>query len=128
MKVKVRKRKTKSQGQVLNDLSEGLQKISQSMEKRISSIAEKEQRREEALMKFHERQSEFNRQHEMRMIEMMMRFNQASPAMNIHPHGMGFGGASFFTTEAGTAYNSFGTSPSEENFLQSPSQRSYQNL
>ena len=72
MEVKVRKRKTKSQGQVLHNLSEGLQKISQSMEKRISSIAEKEQRREEALMKFHGRQSELNRQHEMRMIGMMI--------------------------------------------------------
>ena len=69
-----RKRKVEetSQEQVLHDLSEGIQKMNDRMEVMISEG----KARDEAFLKFYERQSELNRQHELRMMEMMMRFVQ----------------------------------------------------
>ena len=77
-----RKRKIKenSYEQALRDLSESVQKLNESIEKRMELMRSEEKARDEAFLKFHERQCELNRQHELRMMEMMLRFVQPQPA------------------------------------------------
>ena len=74
-----RKAKVKSQEQALRDLSENIQKMNESIDKRFASMINEEKKRDEAFMKFHEKQCELNRQHELRMMEMMMKFVQPPP-------------------------------------------------
>lgn len=89
VKVKSRKRKAngRSHEQALRDLSEGIQKMSETIDKRMALMIKEEKSRDEAFMKFHERQCELNRQHELRMMEMMMRFAQPSQVSYSMPSG-----------------------------------------
>ena len=135
VKVKPRKRKVraKSQGQVLHDLSEGIQKMSQSIDKRMAFMINDDKARDEAFIKFHDRQSELNRQHELRMMEVMMRFAQPLQPQHM-AHSMPIGGfatqAPYFNPSQGISsdYNSGGTSASDGQYFGPPPEHSYQNL
>lgn len=87
--VKSRKRKAeeRSHEQALRDLTEGIQKMSDTIDRRMALMIKEEKLRDEAFMKFHERQCELNRQHELRMMEMMMRFVQPAPVSYRMPSG-----------------------------------------
>lgn len=89
--VKSRKRKAeepeRSHEQALRDLTEGIQKMSETIDRRMALMIKEEKSRDEAFMKFHERQSELNRQHELRMMEMMMRFAHPTPVSYSMPSG-----------------------------------------
>ncbi|XP_078369447.1 uncharacterized protein LOC144653345 [Oculina patagonica] len=91
VKVMSRKRKVtviSGHEQALCDLSESIQKMNESIEKRMALMIDEGKARDEAFMKFHEKQCELNRQHELRMMEMMLRFVQPRPpqaAYNIPP-------------------------------------------
>ena len=87
--VKSRKRKAqeRSHEQALRDLSEGIQKMSETIDRRMALMIKEEKSRDEAFMKFHEKQCELNRQHELRMMEMMMRFAQPAPVTYSMPSG-----------------------------------------
>ena len=76
--VKSRKRKAeeRSHEQALRDLTEGIQKMSDTIDRRLALMIKEEKSRDDAFMKFHEKQCELNRQHELRIMEMMMRFAQ----------------------------------------------------
>ena len=89
VKVTSRKRKAKerSHEQALRDLTEGIQKMKETIDKRMALMIKEEKSRDEAFMKFHERQCELNRQHELRMMEMMMRFAQPAPVSYSMPSG-----------------------------------------
>ena len=65
--------------QALRDLTEGIQKMSETIDRRMALMIKEEKSRDEAFLKFHERQCELNRQHELRMMEIMMRFAQPAP-------------------------------------------------
>ena len=87
--IKSRKRKAeeseRSHEQALRDLAEGIQKMSETIDRRMALMIKEEKSRDEAFMKFHEKQCELNRQHELRMMEMMMRFAQPAPvSYNMH--------------------------------------------
>ena len=74
-----------SHEQALRDLTEGIQKMSETIDRRMALMAKEEKSRDEAFLKFHERQCELNRQHELRMMEIMMRFAQPAPVSYAMP-------------------------------------------
>lgn len=87
--IKSRKRKAeeRSHEEALRDLTEGIQKMSETIDRRMALMIKEEKSRDEAFLKFHERQCELNRQHELRMMEMMMRFAQPAPVSYSIPSG-----------------------------------------
>lgn len=87
--IKSRKRKAeeRSHEEALRDLTEGIQKMSETIDRRMALMIKEEKSRDESFLKFHERQCELNRQHELRMMEMMMRFAQPAPVSYSIPSG-----------------------------------------
>ena len=77
-----RKAKPKSQAQSLADQPQGVLNIYKSMEERTSRTIEEEKARDKAFLEFHDRQSDLNRQHELRMMEMMMQFSRYQQVMS----------------------------------------------
>ena len=99
--------KPKSQAQSLADLSQEALNIYKAMEERTSRMMEEEKARDKAFLEFHDRQSDLNRQHELRMMEMMMQFSryqQALPSQHLL-----HGGA------PNMAYNTFSENPTGVN-------------
>ena len=74
--VRPRKRKITSQKDTISQLSTTFENLQKAQDKRIQTWLEADQRREEAFLKYQEKQAELNRQHELRMMEMMARFQQ----------------------------------------------------
>ncbi|CAH3171321.1 unnamed protein product [Porites lobata] len=74
--VRPRKRKITSQKDAISQLSTTFENLQKAQDKRIQTWLEADQRREEAFLKYQEKQAELNRQHELRMMEMMARFQQ----------------------------------------------------
>ena len=74
--VRPRKRKITSQKDAISQLSTTFENLQKAQDKRIQTWLEADQRREEAFLKYQEKQAELNRQHELRMTEIMARFQQ----------------------------------------------------
>ena len=79
--VRPRKRKVTSQKDAICKLSTTFEKLQKSQEQRMQLLFEADRKREEAFLQYQEKQAELNRQHELRMMEMMVRFQQP-----MHPH------------------------------------------
>ena len=67
MSVRPRKRKISSQKDAISQLSTTFEKF-QAQDKLIQTWLEADQRREEAFLKYQEKQAELNQQHELRMM------------------------------------------------------------
>lgn len=78
--VRPRKRKVNSQKDAVSQLSATFENLQKAQEKRMQSWFEAEQKREERFLQYQEKQAELNRQHELRMMEMMSRFQQPLPS------------------------------------------------
>ena len=74
--VRPRKRKVTSQKDAISQLSATFENLQKAHEKRMQIWFEADQKREETFLQYQEKQAELNRQHELRMMEMMTRFQQ----------------------------------------------------
>ena len=74
--VRPRKRKVTSQKDAISQLSATFENLQKAQEKRMQTWFEADQKREETFLRYQEKQAELNRQHELRMMEMMARFQQ----------------------------------------------------
>jgi len=74
--VRPRKRKVKSQKDAISQLSATFENLQKAQEKRMQRWFDADQKREERFLEYQERQAEMNRQHELRMMEMMTCFQQ----------------------------------------------------
>ena len=74
--VRPRKRKVTSQKDAICKLSTTFENLQKSQEKRMQLLFETDRKREEAFLQYQEKEAELNRQHEIRMMEMMVRFQQ----------------------------------------------------
>ena len=68
-----RKRKVTSQKEAIFRLAASFDNLKKSQEKRMEMWADAEHKREEAFLKYQERQDDLNRQHELRLMEIMVR-------------------------------------------------------
>lgn len=66
-----KRKKVTTQAQALSQLSTSLVNLGESQKERMEMWLMAEQKREEAYLRYQERQSELNRQHELRMIQLM---------------------------------------------------------
>ena len=74
--VRPRKRKITSQKDAISQLSTTSENLQRAQDKRIQTWLQADRRREEAFLKYQEKQADLNRQHELRMMEIMARFQQ----------------------------------------------------
>ena len=74
--VRPRKRKVTSQKDAISQLSATFENLQKAHEKIMQIWCEADQKREETFLQYQEKQAELNRQHELRMMEMMTRFQQ----------------------------------------------------
>ena len=85
--VRPRKRKVKSQKDAISQLSETFENLQKAQEKRMQGWFDADQKREERFLEYQERQADMNRQHELRMMEILIRFQQPqSPYQNPWVH------------------------------------------
>ena len=73
MSLRPRKRKVTSQKEAICRLAASFDNLQKSQEKRMEMWAQAEHKREEAFLKYQERQADLNRQHELRLMEIMVR-------------------------------------------------------
>ena len=71
--VRPRKRKVTSQKEAICQLAASFDNLQKSQEKRVEMWAEAERKREETFLRYQEKQAELNRQHELRLMEIMLR-------------------------------------------------------
>ena len=71
-----RKHKVNSQKDAICQLSASFENLQKSQEKRMQMWADFDRKREETFFQYQEWQAELNRQHELRMMEMMVRLQQ----------------------------------------------------
>ena len=72
MALRPRKHKVTSQKEAICKLASSFDNLQKSQEKRMEMWAEAERKREEAFFKYQEKQAELNRQHELRLMEIMV--------------------------------------------------------
>ena len=75
--VPTKRKKVTTQAEALGQLSTGLENLGESQNKRMEMWLLAEQKWEEAHLKYQERQSELNRQHELHMIQLLASFQNA---------------------------------------------------
>ena len=72
--VRPRKHKITSQKDAISQLSTTFENLQKAQDERIQTWLEANQKREEAFLNYQEKHEELNRQHELRMMEIMARF------------------------------------------------------
>ena len=78
MSLRPRKRKVTSQKEAICRLVASFDNLQKS-QKRMEMWAQAEHKREEAFLKYQERQADLNRQHELRLMEVMVRSQNPIP-------------------------------------------------
>ena len=74
--VRARKRKVTSQKEAICQLAASFDNLQKSQEKHVEMWAEAERKREETFLRHQEKQAELNRQHELRLMEIMLRMQR----------------------------------------------------
>lgn len=86
--VRPRKRKVTSQKDAICTLAASFDNLQKSQEKRMEMWADAERKREETFFQYQEKQAELNRQHELRVMEMIARLQQPIQPQNAFPWSM----------------------------------------
>ena len=81
-----KRKKVTMQAEALSQLSTSLENLGESQNKRMEMWLQAEQKREEAYLKYQETQSELNRQHELRMIQLLATFQNRENIQ--HPNAL----------------------------------------
>lgn len=85
-----KRKKVTTQAQALSQLSTSLSSLGESQKERMEMWLMAEQKREEAYLRYQERQSELNRQHELRMVQLIAglqnKGNPQTPIPAMHTH------------------------------------------
>ena len=80
-----RKKRLRSQTQAINEIAKSFSSLGESQQKRSELVLQAERERHDDFLKFQREQAELNRQHELRMLEIIMKFSNVQPqGMNQH--------------------------------------------
>ena len=72
----------RSQSQAINKITKSFSSLGESQQRRSELVLKAEKERHHEFLKFQREQAELNGQHELKMIEIIMKFS------NVHPQGM----------------------------------------
>ena len=79
-----KRKKVTTQAEALSQLSTSLENLGESQNKRMEMWLLAEQKREEAYLKYQERQSELNREHEIRMMQLLAGFHNQGNTQHLN--------------------------------------------